>query len=288
MAHAVRHEIDLPEGGRAVVHDSGTGAAEAAPVLVWHHGSPQSGELLPPVVDAAAARGLRVLSPARSGYGGSTRRSGRSVADAARVVGHALDALGITASYAVGASGGGPHALALAALRPDLVAGAVTLAGVAPYDGSDAWFAGMADDGGLRSALDGTEARTRHAETAEFDASSFVAADVAMFSGPWGALGADAGRAGEEWPAGIVDDDVAFVRPWGVELAQVATPVLVVQGGADRVIPRHHGELLVEALPAAELWLRPRDGHVSVLGALPVACDWLVDLAGEGRPGPQM
>ncbi|PRZ08749.1 pimeloyl-ACP methyl ester carboxylesterase [Isoptericola sp. CG 20/1183] len=272
-----RYDVDLPDGRTLVVHDTGahTDAHRDEPAVVWHHGSPQSGALLAPVVAAAAARGLRVLSPARSGYGGSTPAPGRSVADAAADVGHALDALGVPACHAVGASGGGPHALALAALRPDLVRGVVTLAGVAPYDGTDAWFAGMADDGGLRAALGGRAARERFGETAEFDETSFTEADYAMLAGSWAGLGDDAVRAGQEWPGGLVDDDVAFVRPWGAALADVTAPVLVVQGGADRVIPRHHGELLVTGLPAGELWLRPRDGHVSVLGALPVAYDWL-------------
>lgn len=269
-----RHEIDLPDGRRLVVHDDGPPSADA---VVWHHGSPQSGELLPPVVDAARARGLRVVSAARAGYGGSAPHPGRTVADAASDVAHALDALGVTRCVAVGASGGGPHALALAGLRPDLVSGAVTLAGVAPYPGparDEPWFAGIADDGGLRSALDGREARERHAETAEFDESSFTADDYAALAGTWAALGDDASRSGAAWPGGQVDDDLAFVRPWGVELGDVTAPALVVQGGADRVVPRHHADLLLDALPAAELWLRPRDGHISVLAALPVALDW--------------
>jgi pimeloyl-ACP methyl ester carboxylesterase len=248
-----RHELRLPDARVLVVHDTGPQRADA-PTVVWHQGSPQSGVLLPPVVDAAAARGLRVVSCARAGYGGSTRLPGRSVADAASDVAHALDRLGVERCYAVGASGGGPHALALAALCPERVAGVVTLAGVAPYDGTEEWFAGMADDAALRAALDGTESRATHEETAEFDPASFTSADHAMFDGPW---------------------DVAFVRPWGVELAAVEQPVLVVQGGEDRMIPRHHADLLLGALPAGELWLRPRDGHVGVLAALPVTLDWL-------------
>ena len=54
----------------------------------------------------------------------------------------------------------------------------------------------------------------------------------------------------------------------------MTTPVLVVQGGLDRVIPPAHGDALLRALPNAELWLRTRDGHVSVLHACPVAMDW--------------
>jgi pimeloyl-ACP methyl ester carboxylesterase len=80
-------------------------------------------------------------------------------------------------------------------------------------------------------------------------------------------------------PWGEIDDDVALTRPWGVEIAAIGCPVLVVQGGRDRVIPRPHGEWLAANLPSAQLWLRPADGHIAVLQALPVALDWLRDLA---------
>ena len=44
-----------------------------------------------------------------------------------------------------------------------------------------------------------------------------------------------------------------------------------------------YGQDLLVRLPNAELWSRPRDGHVSVLEALPVAMDWLLEVASSGR-----
>jgi pimeloyl-ACP methyl ester carboxylesterase len=175
----------------------------------------------------------------------------------------------------MGASGGGPPALACAALMPERVTGVVCLAGLAPYTGDPDWFDGMVDPGGPQAALEGREARARYAETAEFDERSFTAADYDILAGAWKSLGADAGHAGTTWPDGLVDDDVASVNPWGFELAQVEAPVLVVQGGEDRVIPAAHAQQLLRGCPRAELWLRPRDGHVSILAAVPLAMDWL-------------
>jgi pimeloyl-ACP methyl ester carboxylesterase len=74
---------------------------------------------------------------------------------------------------------------------------------------------------------------------------------------------------------------VAFVTPWGFDVADIAAPVLLVQGGQDRVVPPAHAEWLLRANPSAELWLRPRDGHISVLDAIPVAMDWLCAQGGS-------
>jgi pimeloyl-ACP methyl ester carboxylesterase len=81
--------------------------------------------------------------------------------------------------------------------------------------------------------------------------------------------------AGEAGPDGLIDDDVAFASPWGFDVAQAAAPVLVVQGGEDRVVPPAHAYWMARHVARPELWLRPRDGHVSVLDAVPVAMDWL-------------
>ena len=270
------HDVSLPDGRIVRVHDSGAGTGTTLTV-VWHHGSPQTGALLDPLLTAAAARGIRMVSYGRPSYGGSTPRPGRDVASAGVDVSHIADALGVERFAAMGASGGGPHALACAVATPERVLGVVTLAGIAPYTDEFDWWAGMADSGGLRAATSGRDARARHAETATFDPEIFTPADWAALDGPWSSLGADAGRAAAAGPDGLIDDDIAFVNPWGLEVADVEAPVLVVQGGQDRVIPPSHGQWLVRQCRFGEHWLRPGDGHVSVLNAVPVSLDWLTD-----------
>jgi pimeloyl-ACP methyl ester carboxylesterase len=100
--------------------------------------------------------------------------------------------------------------------------------------------------------------------------------------GAWASLGGDAAEAGQAGHDGLIDDDVAFTMPWAFDLGALRAPVLVVQGGEDRVVPATHATALVDACPTAELWLRPREGHVSVLEAVPVGMDWL--LATTKRP----
>ena len=88
-------------------------------------------------------------------------------------------------------------------------------------------------------------------------------------------LGEDAGRAGRAGPDGLIDDDLALASPWGFDVARIEAPVLLAQGGEDRVIPQAHADWLLRHCPRSELWLRPRAGHVSILDACPLAMDWL-------------
>ncbi|WP_197711352.1 alpha/beta hydrolase [Cellulomonas sp. WB94] len=254
-------ELHLSDGRTLRTHDSATDATPDALTIVWHHGSPQTGALLPPLLSAAAARGIRLVSSGRPSYGGSSPLPGRDVASAAGDVAQVVDALGIARFATMGASGGGPHALACAALLPDRVTGVVCLAGIAPFTTGFDWFAGMASDGGLRAAAAGRAARARYAESDEFDPGSFIAADYAALEGDWASLGADSVRAGQAGLDGLIDDDVAFAAPWGFELSAVTAPVLVVQGGRDRVVPPAHGDWLARHLRRSELWYRPDDGR---------------------------
>jgi pimeloyl-ACP methyl ester carboxylesterase len=254
-------------------YDAGTGDTLT---ILWHHGSPQTGVLLDPLLEAAAARGIRLFAYARPSYGGSTPAPGRDVAAAASDVARVADAFGIERFATMGASGGGPHALASAALLGERVSAVACLAGIAPHTDEFDWFAGIVAPGGLRSALEGREARARFAEIDEFDEQSFTAADWAALSDAWRSLGQDAMRAEQAGHDGLIDDDVAFARPWGFDVAAIDAPALFVQGGEDRVVPPAHADWLVRRTPRSELWLRPRDGHVSVLNACPVAMDWLV------------
>lgn len=270
-------DVPLADGRVLRAYDTGPVAdAAGGRVLMWHHGSPQTGAPLEPVVVAAAARGIRVISYARPSYGGSSPRPGRDVASAADDAVAVADAFDVDRFASMGASGGGPHALAGAARHPDRVTGVVTLAGIAPFTDRFDWFAGMRSPGGLHAAQQGRAARARLAEVDEFDPEQFLPVDFAALDGAWSDLGADVAKSAAFGDDGLIDDDVAFANPWGFELAEVASPVLVVQGEGDRVVPRTHASWMLAHLPDATLWMRLDDGHVSVLGVVPDAMDWLL------------
>ena len=258
------------------VFDTGADSATGGLTLVWHHGSPQTGAPLEPVLAAAEARGIRIVSYARPSYGGSTAQPGRSVASAASDVAQVADALGVGRFAVMGASGGGPHALACAAALGDRVTGTVTLAGLAPLSTEFDWFEGMVAPGGLQAALLGRDARAAFAVIDEFDEESFIAADYVALDGRWSALGEDVGRADEWGDDGLIDDDVSFVTPWGVDLDEITTPVLFAQGALDRVVPASHSGWLLGQVPESELWLRRDASHITILDAIPLALDWLL------------
>jgi pimeloyl-ACP methyl ester carboxylesterase len=270
-------DVTLADGRVLHTYDTGPDSGTSGLTVLWHHGSPQTGALPDPLRAAAADRGIRLLSYGRPCYGGSSPDPGRSIGSAASDVARFLDAVGVDRFAPMGASGGGPHGLACAALLPERVIAVVTLGGPAPHTTDFDWYDGMVSPLGPRTAAEGRETRARYAEIAEFDENSFTAADWRALEGAWASLGADAGQAGRAGPDGMIDDDVALMSPWGFDVRDVETPVLLVHGGDDRVIPVTHSHWLVQRLPSPELWLRPRDGHISVLHAVPVALDWLRD-----------
>ncbi|TYB45319.1 alpha/beta fold hydrolase [Actinomadura chibensis] len=282
-------EFDLDAGGGRRLHayDTGT-AAPGGPVVFWHHGTPNIGA--PPRPLFAVAPDIRWVSFDRPGYGGSDSVPGRDVASAAADTAAVADALGIDRFAVMGHSGGGPHALACAALLPDRVLGAVSVSALAPFnadfravfgadfgaDGLD-WFAGMGPSSAasLRAAAAGRAAKERYEAAAEYDPEMFTPADHAALQGEWSWFEEVVGPAVENGIGGLVDDDLAYVAPWGFDPAAIEVPLLVVHGERDRIVPSSHGRWLAATCPTARLRLSPEDGHISVLGTAPSALGWL-------------
>ncbi|KQR17456.1 alpha/beta fold hydrolase [Cellulomonas sp. Leaf334] len=270
-------EVTSPDGRTLRTYD--VPVDDPVLTVVWHHGTPNVGTPPEPLLPASAARRIRWVSYDRPGYGGSTPHPGRDIASAAGDVAAIADALGLSRFAVLGHSGGGPHALACAALLGDRVVAAVSGSGLAPYpaDGLD-WYTGInpAGTAELRAAVEGRSALEHVLTTSEYDPSMFTPTDHAALEGDWGWLGRIAGEALADGIGGMVDDDLAYVAPWGFDPAAITAPVLLLHGDADRVVPSSHARWLAERIPSAELWLRPGDGHVSVLHAATDALDWLL------------
>ncbi len=182
----------------------------------------------------------------------------------------------------LGHSGGGPHALATASANPDRVIAAVSIAGLAPFDAPELnFFEGMNQGGihDLQAAQLGVDARRARADSAEDDPTMFIAADVAMFDGPWSWFGRIVSEATADGPGGLVDDDVAYMQPWGFDPGAIAVPTLLMHGDADRIVPASHSRWLADAIPRATLHTYAGEGHLSVLKHADVALDWIIDQA---------
>ena len=279
-------DLALGDGRTLHVYDTGADDGDGRLAVFWHHGTPNIGAPPEPLFAAADRLGIRWVSHDRPGYGGSTPYQDRNVASAADYVSSIADTLGIDRFAVMGHSGGGPHALACGALLPERVLSVLSVSGMAPFgvEGLD-YFAGMADSGAasLRAAAQGREAKERFEATADEDAESgFIPADLAALEGEWSWFSSVVRPAVEKGPGALIDDDLAYVSPWGFNPARVVAPTLLVHGGRDRVVPASHGEWLARHCPSAELWLHPEDGHISVLRSGEAALGWLRERAYQG------
>jgi pimeloyl-ACP methyl ester carboxylesterase len=269
--------IETPDGRSLQVLDAG---GSGLPCL-FHHGTPGGPVLVPQAVAAAAEAGMRWITYGRPGYAASTPLPGRTVAQAAQDAATVLDHLGEREFVTYGWSGGGPHALACAALLPDRCLAAASVAGLAPdgVEGLD-FLAGMGEDNVEefslarlgRSAL--TPYLTKHANTLrEVTGGAVAEALAALLSdvdrkelvGEPADLLAGSMREGLRVEVdGWLDDDLAFCKHWGFDVAEVAVPVAVWQGAQDRMVPFSHGQWLAAHVPQAWVHLLADEGHVSL------------------------
>jgi pimeloyl-ACP methyl ester carboxylesterase len=275
------------------------GDPEGAPVFSLH-GTPGSRLTRHPDDEVYRRAGVRAITYDRAGYGLSTRRPGRTIADVAPDVAAIADALGIARFAVTGGSGGAPHALACGALLSDRVTRCASVVGPAPCgDGGPAredWVRGMAP-GNVRE-LD--LARTGEAalrpelqrETDEMLANlgkdpehpmgegyDLSPSDMEMVARTEIRTMLDESlRVGcGENVDGFVDDDLAMMaRPWGFDVGAITVPVAVWYGVNDTLVPPGHGEWLVRTLPHASV-VRLDGGHFAIYDRLGELLAWLTE-----------
>lgn len=275
-------ELDLTVGERNIHVYAPTVETQPKMTIFWHHGTPNIGSPPAPLFEASKRLGIRWVSNDRPGYGGSSPHPGRNVASVVTDIAAIADHLEISRFAVMGHSGGGPHALACAALLPDRVVAAVSGSGLAPFDaeGLD-WFAGMhpAGESELRAAVNGRSELQTHLMSADFDPDLFTESDHRALADEWSWLGEVAGKGLDSGWDGMLDDDLGYVSPWGFDPEDIAVPVLLIHGDEDRIVPSSHGRWLSERITSSEIRLGSGDGHISILRQAEDALEWIVEHA---------
>jgi pimeloyl-ACP methyl ester carboxylesterase len=248
--------------------------------VVSCHGTPGCRLNRHPNQELVRSTGARVITFDRPGYGQSSRHRGRRVVDVVDDVTQLTDHLGLDEFAVVGGSGGGPHALAIAALLGARVTRVGCIVGVAPYDVlGDTWFEGM-DPMNVKEfgwALEGEE--RAHEELSREDAEMRVrvASDPSKVLGDFDLPEADLKvlarsdvaavireSTSEQSANGVwgwVDDDLAFTKPWGFDPATIRVPTAVWWGAEDVLVPPQHGEWIAATVPGALARVRRDGGH---------------------------
>ncbi len=273
----LRYELAGPPDGVAVVLLHGTPGSRIGPV---------------PRLSVLHQVGVRLISYDRPGYGGSDRAEGRAVADCAADVAAIADDLGLSTFAVVGRSGGGPHALACAALLPGRVARVAVLVSPAPSHADDIdWYDGMNaantrefgnavnDPARMVESLRLQADRMRRDPRSKLDelrpelteSDRLVVDDPAIQQQLLDSY-AEAVRTG---PYGWIDDALALRRDWGFRLQDVRQPVRLWHGAEDNFVPAEHARWLSRRLPHAGLEVQADTAHFGAMEILPEVLAWL-------------
>lgn len=257
------------------------------------HGTP--GSRVGPFPPEPVLRGLgvRLISFDRPGYGLSDRRSGRLVADVAADVAAIADKLLGDEQFAVlGRSGGGPHALACAALLPGRVTRAAALVSLAPMDAKGLnWFEGMAESNvaAYTTAYLDPEALSNQLMQAAADIRVDPTAHLALLEPEMPAedqrivadsdvrtlLAQNYAEALRNSADGWVDDVLAFCSHWGFDLAGINAPVQLWHGGEDVFSPVAHTYWLADRIANVHLKTPRNRAHFGALEVVPDVLSWL-------------
>jgi pimeloyl-ACP methyl ester carboxylesterase len=269
--------LKLTDGRFLEYFDNGIASTSA---IVFHHGTPGHSQTFGAWLELAAARGIRALSYSRAGYGISDRNEGRTVFSNSQDIRELLDSFGIREFISIGWSGGGPHALATTTLSGSK--GAITLAGVGAYGVDDLDFlAGMGSENEVEF-IEALKGEKEISDWMDVNAGAFKNATGADIREAFGGLIGDSDKAvlegayADEFATnmrkglavsfdGWIDDDIAFVQPWGFDLGEIAVPVQIWQGDDDFMVPHVHSYWLEKHIPGSKLNFVPGHGHITLI-----------------------
>lgn len=278
MGYAQSHKVAAD--GRAI--EVATFGDPRGHTVFFHHGSPGCVETARTFEAVAEDAGLFFVTMSRAGYGTSARRAGRTVASIVDDTRSVLDAFDRDEYVSVGWSGGGPHALACAALDAPRCRKAWSLAGVAPTDVDFDWTEGMGPENVEEFELAKVAGPDYEGHVEQY-AAQFVDATADNIIEIFGGLLSDVDKAvladaerraafalscrhafASGW-RGFYDDDRAFFANWGFDPTAITVPVEVWYGDNDLMVPATHGAWLGANLPTSSVVYEPGEGHISLV-----------------------
>lgn len=225
-------------------------------------------------------RNIHLIAVDRPGCGLSDYQTGRRMLDWPDDVAELADALGIGRFGVLGVSGGGPYALACAWKIPERL-DAVTLA----------CCLGPVHDPALRKVM-GWHARlafllARHSPRLLWPVySGTLAIGVRLWPGTtyiWkmastpgadratlrdaevkACLMASVRESVRHGSAGVSREALLYTNDWGFDLTEIALPVDLWHGTADRIVPPAHTQFIAQALAQPRVHLLEGEGHFSL------------------------
>ena len=223
-------------------------------VLFLLHGTPGSRFLRHPG-SGYIDHQLRVITYDRPGYGVSTRVPGHRVADAAAEIRRIADYFGLDRFGVAGVSGGGPRALAAAALLPDRVTRCATIVSIAPFTAEDLDFYAAMDD----ESRSEWQAAREDGEAMDIQCSEVVEwvraglPELTLDDDSSAMLQQAFTEALRQGVDGYRDDRTTLMRDWEFSLADVRVPTRMMVGLEDSSIPRSHWAWLAAHVPDSTL-----------------------------------
>jgi pimeloyl-ACP methyl ester carboxylesterase len=285
-------EREIVVRGRSVLVRE-AGAPGGSPLL-YFHGTPGSRLDVAFGDDVARSLGVRVVSFDRPGYGGS-EVGAVSLSGVAGTAAAIADELGIDRFPVFGWSGGGPYALAAAAVLGDRVTRVGIAAGPGPFQEVPGALDRLGDvDLAALAHLPGAPARAAEGFTVgsetmlalrddeatltEGMAAMFGEGDADLFADPVlrHALFVMVSEGMRQGFLGVGWDNVAWVGPWDIDLAAVSCPVHLWYGERDQMTSPDDGRWLAAHVDGAELTVFPGEGHLGPMRHWPEMLGTLV------------
>ena len=246
-------------------------------VVFFHHGSPSAGPIPPHIRRNADANEFRIIEVVRPGYGSSTAISDRSVNTVSQINLDIADALGIENFAIFGTSGGGPHALASGHLAGSRCIAQLIIAGFAPFDDPNFDFAaGMSEEIREKRLLALTSMEDFEASfskmATELSSHDFNQMKEKLEVDPEDPIPderilsfqARVQYSFMQGARGWIDDERAFLKPWGFSLEEISSPVQLWAGSKDVHVPPAHADYLKRMIPNSELLIVEDKNHFTI------------------------